>query len=396
MADTETYAGQARAWLEQASLPESTGVAASREFMARLYDAGYSGISWPAEYGGQGLSTAEERIFQREAREKALPIGVFGIGLGMCGPTLLSLGTEEQKKRYIRPLLRGEEIWCQLFSEPGAGSDVASLQTRAVFDGDSWVLNGQKVWTTVAQHADYGLIIARTDVDVPKHKGITMFVVDMHAPGVTVRPLRDMTGIAHFNEVFFDDVRIAPDQVVGGVNNGWHAAITTLLHERLSIGMGSAAPDRPTSYDGISAKAKARGLTEDPAVRERLLDLYIQERALELFNARLAQEVKAGINPGSRGSVTKLLRAELTLDCAEGAGEGFGDGVVAYSEGDELAPYAESLKWAPGMALGGGTNEIVRNAIGERVLGLPREPQVDRDVPFRELKVGTQKKEAGA
>ncbi|GAA2737957.1 acyl-CoA dehydrogenase family protein [Actinocorallia aurantiaca] len=396
MTDIEAYASQAKAWLEKTPIPENTGTEVSREFMAKLYDAGYSGISWPAEYGGQGLSTAEERVFQQAARGKALPVGVFGIGLGMCGPTLLSLGTEEQKKRYIRPLLRGEEIWCQLFSEPGAGSDIASLQTRAVRDEDGWVLSGQKVWTTVAQHADHGLIIARTDADVPKHKGITMFIVDMRAPGVTVRPLRDMTGIAHFNEVFFDDVRIAEDQVLGGVNNGWHAAITTLLHERMSIGMGSAAPDRPTSYKSIAARAQKRGLTEDPAVREKLVDLYIQERALELFNARLAQEVKAGVNPGSRGSVTKLLLAELTLDSAETAAEIFGEGVVAHSEDDELARYAVALAWAPGMALGGGTNEIVRNAIGERVLGLPREPQVDRDVPFRELKVGTQKKETGA
>jgi len=398
MADIEAYAGQVRAWLEETPIPEDADVATSREFMAKLYDAGYSGISWPAEYGGRGLSTAEERVFQQTVRAggRTLPTGVFGIGMGMCGPTLLSLGTEEQKKRYIRPLLRGEEIWCQLFSEPGAGSDIASLQTRAVLDGDTWVLNGQKVWTTIAQHADYGLIIARTDVDVPKHKGITMFIVDMHAPGVTVRPLRDMTGIAHFNEVFFDDVHVPQDQVVGGVNNGWHAAITTLLHERLSIGMGSAAPDRPTAYGSVAARAREQGLTADPAVRERLVDLYLQEKALELFNARLAQEVKAGIDPGSRGSVTKLLLAELTLDSAEAAAEIFGEGVVAHPEDDELAQYAAALSWAPAMALGGGTNEIVRNAIGERVLGLPREPQVDRDVPFRELKVGTQKKEAGA
>lgn len=390
---TDTYAGQVQAWLETVSLPSESGVAQSREFMARLYDAGYSGISWPAEYGGQGLSAAEERVFQQAARGKSLPIGVFGIGLGMCGPTLLSLGTEEQKQRYIRPLLRGEEIWCQMFSEPGAGSDIASLQTRAVRDGDGWTINGQKVWTTVAQHADYGLLIARTDPDVPKHGGITMFIVDMHDPGVTVRPLRDMTGIAHFNEVFFDDVHVAGDQVIGEVNGGWQAAITTLLHERLSIGMGGAAPERPTSYRAIAAEAGRRGITSDPAVRDRLVDLYVQERSLDLFNARLSQEVKAGINPGSRGSVTKLLLAALTLDSADIATEIFGEDTIA---GEELSPFGSALTWAPGMALGGGTNEIVRNAIGERVLGLPREPQVDRDVPFRELKVGTQKKESGA
>ena len=394
MTDLDEYGRRARAWLEANArgLRRETDLTTAKEFMARLYDAGYSGITWPAEYGGQGLSAAEERAFQQASRDFTLPIGAFGIGLGMCGPTLLSIGSEEQKKRYIRPLLRGEEIWCQLFSEPGAGSDVASLQTRAVFDGDGWVVNGQKVWTSVAKQADFGLLIARTDPDVPKHQGITMFVVNMHDPGVTVRPLRDMTGDAHFNEVYFDDVRIAPDQVVGEVNGGWSAAVTTLLHERVSIGMGATRTERPASFASLSESARERGLLEDPAVREQLVDLYLQERAFELFNARLSQEVKAGIQPGARGSVAKLLLADLMLTGADVASEILGADTVAYEGRSKIAG---ALSFAPGMALGGGTNEIMRNIIGDRVLGLPREPQVDRGVPFRELKVGTQEKEAG-
>ncbi|SEG11941.1 Acyl-CoA dehydrogenase [Thermomonospora echinospora] len=391
MTDIEEYGRRARAWLETATagLPGEPGLQQAREFMARLYDAGYSGITWPEEYGGQGLSVAEERAFQQAAKDFALPVGVFGIGLGMCGPTLLSLGTEEQKRRYIRPLLRGEEIWCQLFSEPGAGSDVASLQTRAVPDGDGWLINGQKVWTSVARQADYGLLIARTDPDAPKHRGITMFIVDMHHPGVTVRPLRDMTGESHFNEIFFDDVEVPADQVVGGVHDGWNAAVTTLLHERVSIGMGATRTERPASFAGVSRRAAERGLTADAAVRDRLVDLYLRERAFDLLNARMAQEVKAGIAPGARGSVIKLLLADLTLFGADVAAEILGPDVVAHDGAD--AALARALSWAPGMALGGGTNEIMRNIIGDRVLGLPREPQVDRDVPFRELRVGTQK-----
>ena len=382
----DDYLEAAHAWLAA----NVSADAEPREFMARLYDAGYSGITWPQEYGGQGLSAAEERAFQQAAKDHSLPIAVFGIGLGMCGPTILSLGTEEQKRRYIRPLLRGEQIWCQMFSEPGAGSDVASLQTRAVrvadadgepSDGGAWVVNGQKVWTSVARSADFGLLIARTDPDVPKHQGITMFVLDMHDPGVTVRPLRDMTGQSHFNEIFIDDVRIEPDCVIGQVNGGWQAAVTTLLHERVSIGMGAARTERPASYTAVARQALDRGLTADPAVRDLLAGLYVKERAFELLNAKMTQEVKAGINPGARGSVVKLLLADLTQYGPEVAAEILG-------LDDQLAT---ALSWAPGMALGGGTNEIMRNIIGDRVLGLPREPQADRDVPFRELKVGTQK-----
>ncbi|MFC5748607.1 acyl-CoA dehydrogenase family protein [Actinomadura rugatobispora] len=394
MTDLDEYGRRARAWLEANArgLPRDADLTTAKTFMAALYDAGYSGITWPAEYGGQGLSAAEERAFQEAARDLTLPIAPFGIGLGMCGPTLISIGTEEQKRRHIRPMLRGEEIWCQMFSEPGAGSDVASLQTRAVLDGDTWVVNGQKVWTSAARLADYGLLIARTDPDVPKHQGITMFVIDMHDPGVTVRPLRDMTGDAHFNEIFFDDVRVAPDQVVGEVNGGWSAAVTTLLHERVSIGTGAARIERPASYAAMAEAARERGLPADPAVRDQLVDLYLAERAFDLFNARLAQEARAGIQPGARGSVAKLLLAELTMTGADVASEILGPDAVA-SEG--RGSIAAALSFAPGMALGGGTNEIMRNIIGDRVLGLPREPQVDRGVPFRDLKVGTQEKEAG-
>ncbi|GAA3467718.1 acyl-CoA dehydrogenase family protein [Nonomuraea roseola] len=372
----DEYRSAARVWL--AANADRTDDA--REFMARLYDAGYSGITWPKRWGGQGLTQAEERAFAAEARDHALPTYIFSIGLGMCGPTLLDRGTDAQRERFVRPLLRGEEVWCQLFSEPGAGSDVASLQTRAVRDGDGWVVNGQKVWTSVAQHADWGLLLTRTDVDVPKHKGLTMFVVDMHHPGVTVRPLKDMTGRSHFNEIFFDDVTIPDEHRVGEVNDGWGVAVTTLLHERLSIsagvGMGGGA-------DWLARLREAVD-TGDPLVRDQLVELHIRSRALSLFNQRLSQETRAGLFPGARGSAAKLLLAELTLYTADLATSLVGPESVV----DEELSHAISL--APAMALGGGTNEIMRNIIGERVLNLPPEPRVDKTVPFKDLKVGTQ------
>ncbi|WP_344975561.1 acyl-CoA dehydrogenase family protein [Streptosporangium fragile] len=388
--DLQEYRRRARAWLETNApvaaaegAPDTGGVAAAKAFMARMYDAGYSGITWPKEWGGQGLTQAEERAFAEEARHYTLPTYVFSIGLGMCGPTLVDLGSPEQKTRHLRPLLRGEEIWCQLFSEPGAGSDVAALQTRATRVEGGWTVTGQKVWTSVAQHADWGLLLARTDVDVPKHKGLSMFVVDMHAPGVTVRPLRDMTGRAHFNEIFFDDVHIPDENLIGRVNDGWSCAVTTLLHERLSISSGvgmGGQKDNPVAFEALRHRVD----TADPVVRDQLVELYIRSRALALFNQRLAQETKAGIFPGARGSAAKLLLAELTMFQADLATSLAGPEAVAYEEGG--GGPAEALALAPAMALGGGTNEIMRNIVGDRVLNLPPEPRTDKNVPFKDLR----------
>jgi alkylation response protein AidB-like acyl-CoA dehydrogenase len=394
------FRNRARAWLganaPRRSDDEATGVGrrwdldSARAFQAKLHDAGLAGIAWPTAYGGQGMTPAEQRAFDEEARDFDLPGEFFSIGMGMCGPTILDLGTKEQKVRYIRPLLRGEEVWCQLFSEPGAGSDVASLQTRAVKDGDAWLVSGQKVWTSVARYADFGALIARTDPDRPKHDGITMFVVDMHAPGVTVRPLRDMTGGATFNEVFFDGVQVPDRNVVGDVNGGWAASIRMLMHERVSIG-GSTRPRRGATFSSLSELARSRGMDGDPVVRQRLAELYVRERAVHLFGTRLAQEARLGRNPGSRGSVGKLAGAELARFSAGIAAELLvGDAIAWDSTDREAARWAAALLAAPAAAIAGGSNEVQRNVIGERVLGLPKEPQVDRDVPFRELRVGTQ------
>jgi alkylation response protein AidB-like acyl-CoA dehydrogenase len=398
---SDSFRERARGWLE-ANAPRRSDdgpstqwdLASARAFQARLHDAGLAGISWPAAYGGQGLTAADQRAFDEEARDFELPTGYFTIGLGMCGPTLLDFGSEELKERYIRPMLRGEELWCQLFSEPGAGSDVASLQTRAVRDGDGWVVHGQKVWTSVAQNADRGALIARTNPDVPKHDGITMLVIDMHAPGVTVRPLRDMTGGATFNEVFFDGARTPADHVVGEVDQGWAAAVRMLLHERVAIGGSTRGRTSAAGFESLVEEVRGRGLERDPVVRQRLAELYVRERVVHLFGSRLAQEARAGRSPGSRGSVGKLAGAELGRFAADLAAELLGGDAIAWDASDrEARRWAGALLSAPAAAIAGGTNEVQRNIIGDRVLGLPREPQVDRDVPFRELRVGTRLEE---
>ncbi len=324
---TEEFRLRARAWLA-ASAPRRSrgpgeigaegeqvgsggGLARQKAFQAQLYDAGFVGITWPAQYGGQGRTNAEQIAFSQEAAAYALPVGAFVIGLGMPAPTILECGTEAQKQRYLRPMMRGEEIWCQLFSEPGAGSDVASLQTSAVPDGDTWVLNGQKVWTSGAQYSDYGAVLARTDPTQPKHRGITMFIVDMHAPGVTVRPLRVATGAAPFNEVFFDNVRLAADAVIGERNRGWDAAVVMLRAERITIGTMTAGRDNPLGFESLRNLAGRLGRLDDPGVRRRLAELYARQRAAALFGRTLREEALAGRPPGARGSMAKLANAEL-------------------------------------------------------------------------------------
>ena len=400
MSDVAEFRIRARAWLEanaprRASAgdadgePGAAGIAEQKAFQAKLYDAGFAGITWPREYGGQGLTNAEQIAFSQEARDFALPTSAFIIGLGMPGPTILELGTEEQKKRYLPKMLRGEEIWCQLFSEPAAGSDVASLTTTAARDGDEWVLNGQKVWTSGAQYSDFGAVIARTDPTVPKHAGITMFIVDMHSPGVTVRPLKVATGAAPFNEVFFDQVRLPADSVIGEVSKGWAAAVVMLRNERVAIGTLSAPRMSPLAYDSLSRVAARLGRGTDPGLRRRLAELYARERAVRLFAQLLREEAMAGSDPGPRGSVAKLAGAELGMFAAEVAGQVLGPAAVGF-ESDDVRAVVTAIIAVPGGSIAGGTNEIQRNIIGERVLGLPKDPGVDRNTPFNQLRVGTQ------
>ncbi len=365
-------------------------VASAKRYQAALFDAGLAGITWPAPWG-QGLTSEHTRVFNEEARGRDLPTAIYTIGLGMVIPTLIEFGTDAQKERYVAAALRGEEVWSQLFSEPGAGSDVASLQMKAERDGEEWVLNGQKVWTTGAQLSDYGAVIARTNVDVPKHRGISMFIVDFKAPGVEIRPLRQMNGGSGFNEVFFNDVRIPASNLIGQQDDGWRCAIAMLMNERVAIGSGggggAAAGIRP-----YLKLACAQGLDSDPVIRQGLADVYIQQRVLGFIAQRTRAAVKAGRAPGPEGSIAKLAGAllarrtsDLGIAIAGAAGQAW---EADDPRGDR---WAMAVLSAPAARIAGGTDEVQRGIVGERVLGLPKEPAVDRELPFRELKVGTQR-----
>jgi len=403
---SDDFRARARAWLaanaprrasgDDEAEAETRGQAAvlaeQKAFQAKLFDAGFAGITWPKEYGGQGLTSAEQISWSQESRDYDLPTGVFFIGISMPGNTLVELGTDEQKKRYLPKMLRGEEIWCQLFSEPGAGSDVASLQTSAVHDGDEWVLNGQKVWTSGAQYSDFGAILARTDPTRPKHNGISMFIVDMHAPGVTVRPLKVATGHSPFNEVFFDNVRLPADALIGEENKGWDAAVVMLRHERIAIGTMGSSRTNPLAYDSLRDLAAGLGRTSDQGVRRDLAELYARGRAVQLFALLLREETQAGRLPGARGSVAKLAGSDLGRFAGNVAADVLGDQIAGY-DSEILHAVTTSIIAAPGSAIAGGTSEIQRNIIGERVLGLAKDPGVDRATPFNQLRVGTQRQQ---
>ena len=403
--DLEACRARARAWLAANARPRSGDdhdwsrfhfsgdpspeadaehVRRCKEWQRRLYDGGWAGIAWPKEYGGRGGTPAEARVFAEEQARFDVDTGVFAVGIGMVGPTLIAHGTEAQRRRYLPALVRGEEVWCQLFSEPGAGSDLASLRTRAERDGDEWVVNGQKVWSSGAHHSDFGILLARTDPDAPKHRGITYFIVDMRSPGVEVRPLRQINGVARFNEVFLTNVRIPHENVVGEVNGGWAVAHTTLSNERTLIGGATSV-----GFRDFLRLARENGRTGDPVLRDELVDAFMRCKVLELLGARVKSALERGRAPGAESSVLKLAvsrNVARTGDLAlalEGA-----NGMLLHGD----APYGGFwqqqflAQWS--VRIGGGTDQVQRNVIGERVLGLPAEPRPDKRVPFRELPTG--------
>ncbi|MEY2453358.1 MAG: hypothetical protein QOD92_2932 [Acidimicrobiaceae bacterium] len=364
-------------------------VPTQKTFQAALADAGLAGLTWPKPWG-QGLTPEHQRVFNEEAVGYELPTTAYIIGLGMVIPTMIEFGTDDQRERYVAKALRGEEIWSQLFSEPGAGSDVASLQMRADRDGDEWILNGQKVWTTGAQISDFGAVIARTNPENPKHRGITMFIIDFKAPGVDIRPLRQMNGGSGFNEVFFTDVRIPDANRIGDVDDGWRCAIAMLMNERVAIGSGGGG-GRNVGVKPLVDLARRRGVLDDAVVRQGIADVYIRTQIMGYIGQRTRAAVKAGKAPGPEGSIAKLAGALLARRTSDlgiviaGAG-----GQAWESDNPRESRWSLSVLSAPASRIAGGTDEVQRNIIGERVLGLPKEPQVDRDMPFKDLKVGTQ------
>jgi alkylation response protein AidB-like acyl-CoA dehydrogenase len=386
------YRSKVRAWLEEhkgqapvnpgaGQVDEDATLAARRAWQAHLTEGGLNGITWPAEYGGQGLGPLHQVVVNQEISAAGVPGILDIIGVGMLGPTIIAHGTEEQKERHLLPLLRGDEIWCQMFSEPAAGSDLAGIQTRARRTDDGWVLNGQKVWTTNAQHATYGLLLARTDPGVPKHKGLTMFIVPMDAPGVTVRPLRQISGEAHFNEVFFDDVPLEPDAVVGPVDGGWGVALTTLMFERVTIGLGSEG-------FGWRADRFAEALLDDEhaprdrEVRHRFGELATEFLALRFTGYRMLTTLQRGGIPGPEGGMAKVTTIKAAIEASELLADTLGPDALR-EDGEGWGKLVSDL---PGFKSAGGTEEILRNMVGERVLGLPPEPRLDKGIAFSELR----------
>ena len=365
---------------EDEGVDEQEHVARRREWQRKLAEGGLAAVTWPAEYGGQGLGPLHQVVVNQEIGRAGVP-GIFDIiGVGMLGPTLIAHGSEDQKQRHLGTMLTAEEVWCQLFSEPAAGSDLAGIQSRARREDDgSWRLSGQKVWTTNAQHASFGLLLARTDADVPKHKGLTMFVVPMDAQGVTIRPLRQISGEAHFNEVFFDDLALEPGSEVGPVNGGWGVAMTTLLFERVAIGLGGEG-------FGWRADRFAKALladeaaTRDPEARHRYGEIAADFLALRFTGYRMLTTLQRGGVPGPEGALAKVT----TIKAAIAAGELLCDVLGPEGLGDEY--FYELVSDLPGLKSAGGTEEILRNMVGERVLGLPPEPRLDKGIPFSELR----------
>jgi alkylation response protein AidB-like acyl-CoA dehydrogenase len=383
------FRARARAWLAEhrheapprhGSHEDTVYIDSRRAWQRRLAEAGLAGVAWPPEFGGQGLGPIEQVTANQEISRAGVPGILDVIGVGMLGPCLIAHGSEEQKARHLGPLLHADEVWCQLFSEPAAGSDLAGIHTRARQDEDGrWSLTGQKVWTTNAQFAAYGLLLARTDPDVPKHKGLTMFIVPMDAPGVSVRPLRQISGEAEFNEVFLDDVMLEPDAVVGGVGNGWGTALTVLMFERLTIGFGSEAFGSPASLAALIAGDAAA--SADPEVRHRLGQVITDFTAVRFNGYRALTLLARGQIPGPEAGLAKVTMVNAAITATD-----LGADVVGPDGLSEDSEWAYLISFLPGLKSAGGTEAILRNTIGERVLGLPAEPRLDKGVPFSELR----------
>jgi len=363
------------------------------EFLGAQFDAGLAWVHFPEGHGGLNASPKLQRVINDLLAKAGAPMayGRNPIGYGMGAPTIVTHGSEAQRTRYLRPLFTGEEIWCQLFSEPGAGSDVASLSTRAVRDGDEWVVNGQKVWTTLAHLARWGMLIARTDPDAPKHKGMTYFVVDMHAPGVEVKPLFQITGEAEFNEVFFTDVRIPDSERLGEVGEGWRVSLTTLMNERVAI--GGQVPPRGGGFIGEAVKVWRDKGHRDPALRDQLMKLWVRAEVLRLTNIR-AQQMRAMGNPGPEGSIGKAASADLNKDISAFTMNLLGPEGMLKPGGYPMDRPKHAMLWsnpqqaflrARANSIEGGTTEIMKNILGERVLGLPGDVRVDKDLPWSQV-----------
>ena len=363
----------------------------AKVWQKRKYDAGWACMGWAPEFGGRGASAIEEVIWRQEESQYDLPANFFLIGQGMIGPTLMAWASDEDKARFLPPLASGEEVWCQLFSEPAGGSDLAALRTRAERDGDDWVINGQKIWTSGAHYSDYGVIVVRTDPTVPKHKGLSYFYVDMKAPGVEIKPIKQLTGDSDFNEVYFTDVRVSDSQRLGEVGQGWQVSLTTLMNERAAIGGSFGQMDTSLAMSvAEEVEIDGRPALEDAAVRARIANWYVQEAGLKYTGYRSLTALSRGALPGPENSIGKLVGAPKMQAMSSylmdllGASGAIADESLAAKAGIIQRAYMG----APGLRIAGGTDEIMANIIAERVLGLPQEPRLDKGIPFSEVPTG--------
>jgi len=412
MSDTATELDQAeetafrercRAFLEEHAIGVGNGradstndrgaslMAGAKKFQGALAEAGLAGLVYAKEFGGAGLTRIHDRIWREEYRRYPDMTSELTISHGMCLPVMNDFGTPEQKAQFMADNVAGRTVWCQMFSEPGAGSDVASLQTKAELDGDEWVINGQKVWTTLGHLSDYGVIVARTNAEAPKHAGISMFVVDMTAPGIEIRPIHQIDGGTHFNEIFFTDVRIPKGWLLGELNNGWNQATAMLMYERVAIGTGSTSGVSHPNADRLIGDAVKLGTIDQPVLRQELMRLYCEETTKSLVAMRTRAEMQAGKAPGPGGSLGKLHGAKIARMLRSITSDVHGADIMAYEPDDKAGLLARSILTSFSANIAGGTDEIQKNIIGDRVLGLPREPSVDTKLPFKELKVGTQR-----
>ena len=390
------FRAEAAEWLA-ANVPSDaereglTPLALAKLWQKRKFDAGWACIGWAPEYGGRGASAIQEVIWRQEEARYDVPLSFFLIGQGMIAPTLMAWASEEDKARYLPPLASGEEIWCQLFSEPAGGSDLAALRTRAERDGDDWLLNGQKIWTSGAHYSDFGIIVVRTDPNVPKHKGLSFFFIDMKSPGIEIKPIKQLTGDSDFNEVYFTDVRLPDSQRLGEVGQGWQVSLTTLMNERAAIGGGGGQMDTALMLSVLQdLEIDGRPAVENAAVRARIADWYVQEAGLKYTGYRSLTALSRGSLPGPENSIGKLVgapkmqaMASFLMDLLES------HGAVSDEKCAERAGIIQrAYMGAPGLRIAGGTDEIMANIIAERVLGLPQEPRLDKGIPFVEVPTG--------
>jgi acyl-CoA dehydrogenase len=395
------FRAEARAFLEQYATRDDIrppqGPESGRAFLARAkrwqkikYDHGWACLHWPQTYGGRGATPIQRVIWAEEEGKYNVPTQPFAIGQGMCGPTMMAYATEAQNRDRLPPMASGEEIWCQLFSEPAGGSDLANLQTRAERDGDDWVINGQKIWTSGAHYSDWGILVTRSDPTVPKHQGLTFFFLNMHTPGIEIKPIKQISGRSNFNEVYFTDVRIPDSQRLGEVGDGWKVSITTLMNERLAVGDANGADVADLIALARQLEIEGEPAIQHAAVRIKIADWYCQWAGLKYTKARVISALSRGETPGPENSITKIVSASKLQDIGA-----FGLDLMEMG-GIMTDPahmpfgglFYEAYMWAPGIRVAGGTDEILRNIIAERVLGLPQDIRVDKDVPYHQIPQG--------